>query len=80
MFDLEAGGGLVGSEDLTEMRTWTQISGRKFTASLVEAKGNKGIFRTNEDKFLEVPFGYLSKPDQAYLKKHVPSMETPGPF
>ncbi len=80
MFDLEAGGGLVGSEDLTEVRVWTQINGRKLKASLVEAKGNKGVFRTPEDKTYEIPFNYFIPADVEFLKEHVPSMETPSAF
>lgn len=59
---------LIGTIDLSEVRTWTTVRGQKFTAALVEATGSKGVFRTKES-LIEVGFNELSKPDIAYLEK-----------
>lgn len=61
-------GDLIGSVDLTEMRTWTKVSGQKFTAALTEARGSTGVFRSDGGETLEVGFNLLSPPDIEYLK------------
>ncbi|MFV1995049.1 MAG: hypothetical protein ACC661_06400, partial [Verrucomicrobiales bacterium] len=68
MFDLNASGPLVGTEDLTPVRTWTTVQGRKIVASLVEAAGPKGKFRTETGDFVELGFNTLSPADIAFLK------------
>ncbi len=61
-------GDLIGTLDLTETRTWTKVSGQKFSAALTEARGSLGIFRSESGEELEVGFNLLSAPDLEYLK------------
>lgn len=62
-----------------EMRTWTDIQGRKVEAELIRASDTNLVMRLANGKEVDFPVARLSPSDQEYLKARQPSSkgETP---